>query len=111
MSSDDIRESIRLLTQLTLRSHERLDELQAAQTNSERKIAALADAQIRLEEAQANSERKIAALADAQIRTEAAMANLTEKMAQLAASQAHTDQRLDALIDIVREGRNGKGGA
>jgi hypothetical protein len=26
-------------------------------------------------------------------------------MAELATQQAHTDQRLDALIDIVREGR------
>ncbi len=60
--------------------------------------------------AQANSETKIAALADAQIRTEAALANLTDKMAQLAEAQAHTDQRLDALIDIVRERRNGKAG-
>lgn len=90
----DVRQSINLLTQLSLRSYERMDELEVAQ---------------------ANSERKIAALADAQIRTEAALANLTEKMAQLAEaqaklaeSQAHTDQRLDALIDIVRERRNGK---
>jgi hypothetical protein len=33
-----------------------------------------------------------------------------EAIARLAESQAHTDRRLDALIDIVREGRNGKGG-
>jgi DNA repair ATPase RecN len=61
-----------------------------------------------LEEAQENSERKIAALADAQIRTEEAITRLSDKMAELVAQQAHTDQRLDALIDIVREGRAGK---
>jgi DNA-directed RNA polymerase subunit F len=61
-----------------------------------------------LREAQANSERKIAALADAQIRTEEAMAKLSDKMTDLVAQQAHTDQRLDALIDIVREMREGK---
>ncbi len=33
-----------------------------------------------------------------------------EAIARLAESQAHSDRRLDALIDIVREGRNGKGG-
>lgn len=67
-----------------------------------------------LGEAQANSEAKFAALADAQIKTEEAIANLTAAqgrteiaLAQLAAAQAHGDQRLDALIDIVREGRNG----
>lgn len=107
---DDIKQAVKLLTQLSLRAYERMDALEQAQANSEGKIAALADAQIRTEASQANSESKIAALADAQIRTESAMANLTEKMAQLAESQAHTEQRLDALIDIVREGRNGKSG-
>lgn len=31
-----------------------------------------------------------------------------ERFAKLAESQAHTDRRLDALIDIVRQDRNGK---
>jgi hypothetical protein len=57
-------------------------------------FAVLTDAHIRLEEAQRRTE-------EAQRRTEEAFARLAE-------SQAHTDKRLDALIDIVREGRNGK---
>jgi len=61
-----------------------------------------------LGEAQANSEVKIAALADAQIKTEEALVRLAETHAKLAESQAHTDQRLDVLIDIVREFRNSK---
>jgi hypothetical protein len=61
-----------------------------------------------LGEAQANSEAKIAALADAQIKTEDALVQLTQAHTKLAESQAHTDQRLDGLIDIVRELRNGK---
>lgn len=64
-----------------------------------------------LGEAQANSEAKIAALADAQIQTEETMRDLAARtdatFARLAESQAHTDRRLDALIDIVREGRGG----
>jgi chromosome segregation ATPase len=36
------------------------------------------------------------------------MATLAEAQAHLAEAQAHTDERLSALIDIVREGRNGK---
>jgi len=53
-------------------------------------------------------------LLDAQMRNEAAFARneerfakLTEAQTRLADSQTHTDQRLDALIDIIREGRNG----
>jgi hypothetical protein len=46
---------------------------------------------------------KITILIDAQLRNE-------ERFAKLAESQAHTDRRLDALIDIIKESRNGKEG-
>jgi phage shock protein A len=39
---------------------------------------------------------------------ESTTSTLGSNMAALAAAQAHTDERLSALIDIVREGRNGK---
>ncbi len=45
-------------------------------------------------EQRAHVDEKFVALAEAQTRTEASI--------------AHTDKRLDALIDIVREGRNGR---
>jgi chromosome segregation ATPase len=61
-----------------------------------------------LREAQANSERKLAALADAQIHTDEVMNRLSDRMGDLASQQAHADRRLDALIDIVREMREGK---
>ena len=41
---------------------------------------------------------------------ESTTSTLEANMAALAAAQAHADQRLSALIDIVREGRNGKSG-
>lgn len=49
-----------------------------------------------LKAARAESERKFAELADA--------------MKGMADAQAHADRRVDALIDIVREWRNGRGG-
>jgi chromosome segregation ATPase len=106
---------IAALTDAQIQSESRMNELRAAQANSDAKIAALADAQARTESsmdelrgAQANSEARIAALADAQIKTEEALVKLAEAHTKLAESQAHTDQRLDALIDVVRELRNGK---
>ncbi|HYR76572.1 MAG TPA: hypothetical protein VEM96_12105 [Pyrinomonadaceae bacterium] len=36
------------------------------------------------------------------------MAVVNEKLSALADAGAHTDRRLDALIDIVREDRNGR---
>ncbi|MEA2206303.1 MAG: hypothetical protein QOE77_3079 [Blastocatellia bacterium] len=44
---------------------------------------------------------KIDIIIDAQVKNE-------ERFAKLAESQTHTDRRLDALIDIIREGRNGQ---
>ena len=41
-------------------------------------------------------------------RFEQRFAKLTDALTTLAEGQSHTDRRLDALIDIVREGRNGK---
>ncbi|MDT4896917.1 MAG: hypothetical protein QOH25_1994 [Acidobacteriota bacterium] len=93
-----VEEAIQLLTHMARRADERMDEaderidgFEAALTNLTVKLEALADAQIRTEEL----------VARAQVRTE-------ESMARLAEAQAHTDQRLDALINIVREGRNGQ---
>ena len=40
-------------------------------------------------------------------RLESGTSTLEANMAALAAAQTHTDERLSALIDIVREGRNG----
>ena len=52
-------------------------------------------------------------LMDAQMRNEARFqqneerfAKLAEMQTRLGESQIHTDQRLDALIDIIREGRS-----
>ena len=115
------------------RANQMLRELAAAHqqlpANMQRRIPSLEEANATLVEllqshhdgitemraAQANADAKIAALADAQIRSEAAMERGNERvqtaLARLAESQTHTDQRLDALIDIVRGGRNGQSDA
>jgi len=41
-------------------------------------------------------------------RLESSTSSLEVNMAALAAAQTHADERLSALIEIVREGRNGK---
>jgi histone deacetylase complex regulatory component SIN3 len=40
--------------------------------------------------------------------TDTRLGTLESNMTALAEAQTHTDERLSALIDIVREGRNGK---
>ena len=52
-----------------------------------------------------NDQYKI--LFDAQMRNEARFEQLADAQKRLSESQIHTDQRLDALIDIVRQSRPG----
>jgi ABC-type transporter Mla subunit MlaD len=62
---------------------------------------------------------KVSSVIDAQIRTEENVSSLassltdkisvlTERMNELAEAQAHTDQRLNVIIDIISEDRNGR---
>jgi hypothetical protein len=104
MSDDErlinLREFANLMAQWVQNAEQRMDTWAG-------RMDQLAGRMDELAAAHANSEVKIAALADAQIRTEGVVAALGERMAELAAAQAHTDQRLDALIDIVRGIREG----
>jgi predicted nuclease with TOPRIM domain len=85
---NNLQEFAGLMMQWARRAEERFEEFREGMNE--------------LRAAQANSEARIAALADAQIRTEAVVSTLGEQMRELAATQSHSDQRLDALIDIVR---------
>lgn len=84
---DRLERIAKLFVKAGLRERSRMREL-------DEKIAILVDMQIKNEERFAQNEERFAQLAEAQ-----------QKSAE---SQAHTDRRLDALIDIIREGRNGK---
>lgn len=68
-------------------------ELRARDREHDEKIDHLVDLQIKNEEKFARNEERFAKLAELQ--------------ASLAESQASTDRRLNSLIDIIREGRNG----
>jgi len=79
----NVEEAIVLLTQKSLHTDDRADDFDAKLSNLIVKLEALTDAQIRTEDA----------------------------LARLAEAQAHSDRRLDALIDIVQNWRNGGGEA
>jgi chromosome segregation ATPase len=98
-----VEEAIGLLTARALYTDDRADEFDIKLSNLTTKIEALTDAQIRTEDALARLSAAQERLAESQRRTD-------EAMARLADSQAHSDRRLDALIDIVRNGRNSGGG-
>ncbi|HWN11326.1 MAG TPA: hypothetical protein VNO50_18970 [Pyrinomonadaceae bacterium] len=73
---------------------ERLDRL-------ERIAKLLVRAGLRARREMRQQDDKITIMMDAQIKNE-------ERFAALAEAQKHADRRLEALIDIVKQGRNGK---
>jgi len=81
---------INILINLQMRNDEKFAQHEAKFARHEQKFA--------------NQTEKIDILIDLQIRNE-------ERFAKLAESQAETDRRLDSLIDIIRQGRNGNSSA
>ena len=75
-------------------AEERLDRL-------ERIAKLLVRAGLRARRELRQQDDKITIMIDAQIKNE-------ERFAELAEALKNTDRKLDALIDVVREGRNGK---
>ena len=80
---------------------ERLDRL-------ERIAKLLVRAGLRARREMRQQDDKITIMMDAQIKNEERFAKLAQAQTELAESQTHTDRRLGALIDIVKEGRNGR---
>jgi hypothetical protein len=82
-------------------TEERLDRL-------ERIAKLLVRAGLRARREMRQQDDKITIMIDAQIKNEERFAKLAQAQTELAESQTHADRRLGALIDIVRQGRNGK---
>lgn len=94
-------------------SDERLTRIEGIQENTARQIEHLGDALVELTEAHTRTQSSLSELAEAHARTQETVRELAESHAQtqgslreLAESQIHSDRRLDALIDIVRGGRD-----
>jgi len=104
MTDDDFQRKAEFLLNQQAQSEARLGRLEDIVTRladaSLRRITRLEDGMTALVDAQVKNEDKVSALTEK-------MAVLAETMTELAQAQAHTDRKLDALIDIVREGREG----
>lgn len=84
-----------------MRPEQRFDRL-------ERMVRLLAHAGLRFRRREREQDEKINMIIEAQVKNEERFARLAEAQVELAISQAHSDQRLDALINIIRDQRNGK---
>lgn len=62
-----------------------------------------------LRESQARTDAAVGALASQVQNIARQQEHINEVVAVIAEAQQHTDERLNALIDVVQQGRNGKG--
>jgi phage shock protein A len=112
MTDDDFQRKAEFLLSQQAQSEARLGRLEDIVTrladaslrritNLEEKMTTLVDAQIRAED-------NVSALAGNVSALSGNMDVLSGKMTELAEAEAHTDRKLNALIDIIREDRNGE---
>jgi len=96
-----LEESFQLLVQLAQATDSRLDSVEARLDEDESRLD---NDESRLDQGESRLDQDESRLDKGEVK----MSLLEENMAALAVAQAHADERLSALIDIVREGRNGR---
>ena len=74
----------------------------------ERIVKLMVKAGLRARRQMSEQSQKIDIIIGLQTQNEERFGKNEERFAKLAEAQTHTDRRLDALIDIVREDRNGR---
>jgi prophage DNA circulation protein len=94
MTNEEIQRTMEFIIKQQESFSENMEQLRDAHAKGEARLS-------RLEAAFVNLYNTVAEIGKAQ-------KELTEKVSELAESQAHTDQRINVLIDILNEGRNGK---
>ena len=94
MTNEEIQKTMEFIIKQQESFSENMEQLREAHTKGEARLS-------RLEAAFVNLYNTVTEIGKAQ-------KELTEKVSELAESQAHTDQRINVLIDILNEGRNGK---
>jgi translation initiation factor 2B subunit (eIF-2B alpha/beta/delta family) len=106
MANDDIDRKIEFIVNQQAQFSADIIELKELHVKAEARMTNLENVVLRLVDV---VETGFSTLTDRMNDMVTAQTLLDTRMAELAESQTHTDQRLNALIDIVREGRNGKG--
>jgi hypothetical protein len=84
-----------------MKQEERLDRL-------ERIAKLMVRAGLRARREMRQQDDKITIMMDAQLKNEDRFAKLAQAQTELVESQKHTERCLEALIEILQEGRNGK---
>ena len=94
MTNEEIQRVMEFIVKQQESLSDRMEQMLELHAQSEKRISRLETATVHLFNATTELNK--------------AQKDLALKMAELAQAQAHTDRRLDALIDIIVQGRNGK---
>src|SRR2546421_7698789 len=94
MTNEEIQRVMEFIVKQQESFADRMEQMLELHAQSEKRISRLETATVHLFNATTELNK--------------AQKDLALKMAELAEAQAHTEQRLNAIIDIIAQGRNGK---
>src|ERR1051325_1252883 len=101
MTNEEIQKTMEFIIRQQESFSEGMEQLREAHARGEARLS-------RLEVAFVNLYNTVTEIGKAQKELTDKINGLADNVTGLAESQAHTDQRLNVLIDILNEGRNGK---
>ncbi|MCA1618053.1 MAG: hypothetical protein LC795_01815 [Acidobacteria bacterium] len=101
MTNEEIQRVMEFIIKQQESFAEGMERMRRSQEMAEERIGQLETAAVHLYNAATDLNNTVNELGRAQT-------DLTVKMTELAEAQAHTDQRLNAIIDIISQGRDGK---
>src|SRR3990172_994921 len=107
MTHNEMQKTMEFILQQQAQFAVNIQRLQEEQLRDKPRLARLEDSLQLLVELAESSDTRLDATDTSLRNLEANMVKLEANMAILAESQAHSDARLSALIDIVRQDRNG----
>ncbi|MGH9874906.1 MAG: hypothetical protein ACRD9S_20825 [Pyrinomonadaceae bacterium] len=102
MTEEEIRKTMEFILEQQAQFAANIQHLQEQRAQDNPRLARLEESFIVLVQLAQTTDNRLD-------RIESNMAALESNMAAMAAAQTRTDERLSALIDIVRESRNGRG--
>lgn len=108
MNNEEIQKTMEFILEQQAQFAANIQKLQEERMRDDSRIKRLEESFQLLVKLAQSTDTRLETLETNMATLEITMATLETSMAALADAQAHADERLSALIDIVREGRNGK---
>src|SRR6266496_2189851 len=110
MTNEEIQKTMEFILEQQAQFAVNIQRLQEERVRDNPRLTRLEESFQLLVQLAQNTDTRLDRIESTTTALESTTTALESNMAALAAAQTHTDERLSALIDIVREGRNGENG-